>query len=52
MAFATLVQLRANVLAIGRGPLFVSRSEELAALTICHEVPVIGTYRELRRSVA
>ena len=45
-AFATLVQLRAGALVIGADPLFNSRSEQLAALTIRHRVPAIYQFRE------
>jgi putative ABC transport system substrate-binding protein len=45
-AFATLVQLRAGALVIGADPLFTSRSEQLAALTIRHRVPAIYQFRE------
>jgi putative ABC transport system substrate-binding protein len=45
-AFATLVQLRAGALVIGADALFNSRSEQLAALTICHGVPAIYQFRE------
>jgi putative ABC transport system substrate-binding protein len=45
MAFATLAQLRASALEIGPGPLFMSGSEQLAALTIRHAVPAISPYR-------
>ena len=36
--FAKLIQLRAGGLVIGGGPLFASRSERLAALTVRHAV--------------
>jgi putative ABC transport system substrate-binding protein len=45
-AFATLIQLRAGALVIGADPLFTSRSEQLAALTIRHRVPAIYQFRE------
>src|SRR5262250_312577 len=45
-AFATLVQLRAGALVIGADPLFTSRSEQLATLTIRHRVPAIYQFRE------
>jgi len=45
-AFATLIQLRAGALVIGADPLFNSRSEQLAALTIRHRVPAIYQFRE------
>jgi putative ABC transport system substrate-binding protein len=45
-AFAKLIQLRAGGLVIGGGPLFASRSERLAALTVRHAVPAISPYRK------
>jgi len=44
--FAKLIQLRAGGLVIGGGPLFASRSERLAALTVRHAVPAVSPYRE------
>jgi putative ABC transport system substrate-binding protein len=44
--FASLVQLRAGALAIGNDAFFLSRSEQLAALTVRHAVPTIFAYRE------
>jgi putative tryptophan/tyrosine transport system substrate-binding protein len=44
--FATLVQLRAGALVIGADTFFLSRSEQLAALTVRHAVPAISPYRE------
>jgi putative tryptophan/tyrosine transport system substrate-binding protein len=44
--FATLAQVRAGALVIGPDPLFVSRSEQLAALTVRHAVPAISLSRE------
>ena len=44
--FAKLIQLRAGGLVIGGGPLFSSRSERLAALTVRHAVPAISPYRK------
>jgi putative ABC transport system substrate-binding protein len=38
--------LRAGGLVIGGGPLFASRSERLAALTVRHAVPAISPYRK------
>ena len=45
-AFATLIQLRAGALAIGTDPLFTSRLEQLAALTVQHAVPTVYQFRE------
>jgi putative ABC transport system substrate-binding protein len=45
-AFMTLVQLRAGALVIGPDPLFNSRSEQLAVLTLRHAVPAIYQFRE------
>jgi putative ABC transport system substrate-binding protein len=45
-AFATLVQLGAGGLVIGPDAFFVSRSEQLAALTVRHAVPTIYQLRE------
>ena len=45
-AFATLIQLRAGALAIGTDPLFTSRLEQLAALTVRHAVPSVYQFRE------
>ena len=44
--FAKLIQLRAGGLVIGSGPFFVSRSEQLAAMTVRHAVPAMSPYRE------
>jgi putative ABC transport system substrate-binding protein len=44
--FATLVRLRAGGLVITNDPFLVSRSEQLAALTVRHAVPTIYQYRE------
>jgi putative ABC transport system substrate-binding protein len=44
--FAKLIQLRADGLVIGGDPFFLSRSEQLAALTVRHAVPTIFEYRE------
>ena len=44
--FATLAQLRAGALVIGTDALFNSRSEQLAVLTLRHEVPAIYQFRE------
>jgi putative ABC transport system substrate-binding protein len=44
--FTTLVQLRAGGLVIAGDVLFVSRSEQLVALTVRHAVPAISPYRE------
>jgi putative tryptophan/tyrosine transport system substrate-binding protein len=44
--FATLAQVRGGALVIGADPFFVSRSEQLAALTVRHAVPAISLSRE------
>ena len=44
--FATLDQLRAGALVIGADTFFLSRSEQLGALTLRHGVPAICPYRE------
>jgi putative tryptophan/tyrosine transport system substrate-binding protein len=44
--FATLVQLRAGGLVIGTDSFFISRGEQLAALTVRHAVPTIFLDRE------
>jgi putative ABC transport system substrate-binding protein len=44
--FENLVQLRAGALVIGNDAFFVSRSEQLGALTLRHAVPTISQYRE------
>ncbi len=44
--FATLTQVRAGALVIGADAFFVSRSEQLAALTVRHVVPAISLSRE------
>ena len=44
--FATLVQLRADALVISPDIFFLSRTEQLAALTLRHAVPAIYLYRE------
>jgi putative ABC transport system substrate-binding protein len=44
--FATLVQLRASALLIVTDALFVTRNEQLGALTVRHAVPAIHMYRE------
>jgi putative ABC transport system substrate-binding protein len=45
-AFATLVQLQAGALVIGPDGFLISRSEQLAALTLRHAMPAIYQYRE------
>jgi putative ABC transport system substrate-binding protein len=45
-AFATLLQVRAGALVIVTDALFISRSEQLAALTVRHRVPAIFQYHE------
>jgi putative ABC transport system substrate-binding protein len=44
-AFATLIQLRADALVIGPDVLFLTRSEQLAALSLRHAVPTIANNR-------
>jgi ABC-type uncharacterized transport system substrate-binding protein len=44
--FATLHQLQVRALVIGPDALFISRSEQLGALTVRHAVPAITLYRE------
>src|SRR3984893_3404227 len=44
--FASLVQIRAGALVINNDAFFLSRSEQLAALTVRHTVPTIFAYRE------
>jgi putative ABC transport system substrate-binding protein len=44
--FATLAQLRAGALVIGGDGFFISRIEQLAALTLRHAVPAISPNRE------
>jgi putative tryptophan/tyrosine transport system substrate-binding protein len=45
--FATMVQLRAGGLVIGAAdPMFIGRSEQLAALALRHALPAIFQYRE------
>jgi putative ABC transport system substrate-binding protein len=43
--FATLAQLRAGALVISADIFFLTRSEQLAALTVRHQVPAIFQYR-------
>ncbi len=45
-AFATMAQMRAGGLVISPDALFVSQSEQLAALTARHAVPAIFQFRE------
>jgi putative ABC transport system substrate-binding protein len=45
-AFATLAEMRASALMIGIDAFFISRSEQLAALTVRHAVPAIYSFRE------
>ena len=44
--FASLVQMRAGALVINNDAFFLSRIEQLAALTVRHSVPTISAYRE------
>jgi putative tryptophan/tyrosine transport system substrate-binding protein len=43
--FASLIQMRAGALVIGNDAFFLSRIEQLAALTVRHAVPTIFAYR-------
>ena len=45
-AFATFAQLRADALVIAPDAMFISRSEQLGALTLRHAVPAIYQFRE------
>ena len=45
-AFATFAQMRADALAIAPDAMFITRREELGALTLRHRVPTITQYRE------
>ena len=44
--FASTVQMQVGALVINNGPLFLSRVEQVAALTVRHAVPAISAYRE------
>jgi putative ABC transport system substrate-binding protein len=44
MAFASLLQLRAGGIVIGPDPFFISRSDQIGALTVHHAVPAIFEY--------
>jgi putative ABC transport system substrate-binding protein len=44
--FASLAQMRAGALVINNDAFFLSRIEQLAALTVRHAVPTISAYRE------
>jgi putative tryptophan/tyrosine transport system substrate-binding protein len=44
--FESLVQMRAGALVINNDAFFLSRIEQLAALTVRHAVPTISAYRE------
>ena len=44
--FATLAQLRADALVIAPDAMFISRSEQLGALTLRHAVPAVTQFRE------
>ena len=46
MVFETLAQLRASALVIAPDALFISKSEQLGALTVRHAVPAITQFRE------
>ena len=43
--FATMSKLRAGALIIAPDALFISRSEQLAALTVRHAIPAIAQFR-------
>jgi putative ABC transport system substrate-binding protein len=45
-AFATLAQKRAEGLAVGSDPLFITRRVQLATLAVKHTVPAISSFRE------
>ncbi|MGB9411707.1 MAG: ABC transporter substrate-binding protein, partial [Pseudolabrys sp.] len=44
--FATFTKLRADVLVIAPDAMFISRSEQLGALTLRHAVPAVTQFRE------
>ena len=44
--FATLRELQAHALVIGPDAFFISRSEQLGALTVRHAIPAVTLYRE------
>jgi putative ABC transport system substrate-binding protein len=44
--FASLVELRADALAVGADPFFTSQIEQLSALALRHAIPSIYQYRE------
>jgi putative ABC transport system substrate-binding protein len=44
--FATLHEVKASALVIGPDAFFISRSEQLGALTVRHAIPAITLYRE------
>ena len=48
--FERLTQLRVGALVIGPDNLFTSRSEQLAKLTVRHEMPAIYQFREFARA--
>src|SRR5215470_14561074 len=48
--FERLTQLRVGALVIGPDNLFTSRSEQLAKLTVRHEMPAIYEFREFARA--
>ncbi len=45
-AFGTIIQRRASGLVISTDPFFISRSAQLAAMSVRHAVPTIFEYRE------
>jgi putative ABC transport system substrate-binding protein len=44
-AFDRMMKLRANALVVGADAYFASRSQQLAALSISHALPAIGSFR-------
>jgi putative ABC transport system substrate-binding protein len=48
--FERLTQLRVGALVIGPDTFFTSRSEQLAKLTVRHEMPAIYQFREFARA--
>jgi putative ABC transport system substrate-binding protein len=46
MAFASFSQQRVGAVLVGPSPLYIRRTEELAALVVRHALPTIFQYRE------